>query len=340
MILLGSTSFVVAFLISAIITRRTISSGKLHDHPNERSLHYTPVPRGGGVAILIAASICLLATAILGKVPEYLLVPWIGCGLIAGLLGWIDDHRNVSSSVRLILQLVIASVFSVSLVNSPGIELPWFVHSYRLLVVAAATVAIAWVINLYNFMDGADGYAAGDAVLVATAGALIAGAYSVPQTTLLALPVAGAAAGFLVWNWQPARIFMGDVGSYFLGFQFAALITFDLLRGNGPWMWLILLAPFVVDSTLTVSWRMWRQEQWWTAHRTHVYQLLILNGKSHAVVSVTLCLTTLCVLVPLASLVVAQPSSAPIVTASVYALTAIMWLVLRRKITRQNTPTT
>ena len=120
--------------------------------------------------------------------------------------------------------------------------------SSQLIALLAAVVSIVWMVNLYNFMDGSDGLAGLEAVLVAASGAAVAGSSSGPGVGAIAVVVAASSAGFLVWNWAPARIFLGDVGSYFLGFQFAAFAVVAALHGRAVWIWLILLAPFVTDA--------------------------------------------------------------------------------------------
>ncbi|MFT4563049.1 MAG: Fuc2NAc and GlcNAc transferase [Gammaproteobacteria bacterium] len=335
--------FVTGLVLSFALTLLMLNYARkrnLVDIPNARSLHQTPVPRGGGGAILIATSLCSVFILLQFELTDAVFLAWIACGVALGLLGWLDDHRNLSSAPRFACQLAVAAVFTVVLSSAPGTTMPSYFTGYYLAYLLAATIGIVWMVNLYNFMDGADGYAASEALLVAGCGAVIVGSRCADLPSLLAWSVAGSAAGFLIWNWQPAKIFMGDVGSYFIGFQFAALVAYDTFRGPGPWVWLILLAPFTVDSSLTLISRILQRERWWQAHRSHVYQLVVLGGWSHARLVVSLWIVTLLVLAPAAALTVIEPEWAFVVTALVYALAAIIWTVIRNKLSRYRHSTT
>jgi Fuc2NAc and GlcNAc transferase len=149
-----------------------------------------------------------------------------------------------------------------------------------------AALFIVWCVNLYNFMDGIDGIAAGQGVVAALAGAALCGARGDLGLACAALTVAGANAGFLVWNWAPARIFMGDVGSGLLGFLFAVLGLAAEREGAVPLLaWVLLFAPFVADATITLIRRVARREAWYAAHRSHAYQRAVQAGWPHARVS-------------------------------------------------------
>ncbi|HCU88531.1 MAG TPA: glycosyl transferase family 4 [Gammaproteobacteria bacterium] len=331
---LSSIVFFATMLGAAILTRhvrRYALERNLVDLPNARGLHEKMLPRGGGAAIVIVVSLCLIVLQRNALIDERLAVLWVGCGVGFGLLGWVDDHIDISSLIRFISQLVLASGFCIAVFMQSSAETLWWAEAWRLLGTVFVSVAIVWFVNLYNFMDGADGFAGSEAVVVASAGAFISGAFGQIDTMLLSLAIAGATAGFLIWNWEPARIFLGDVGSYFLGFQFCALTIYDLYFGAAPWKWLILLSPFITDATLTLLRRMFKRERWWQAHRSHIYQLLILHGRSHAKVSVSLAVGTLLVLFPIAWISVEQPVLAPQLAGVTYVLTGIIWFLLRKK---------
>jgi Fuc2NAc and GlcNAc transferase len=147
------------------------------------------------------------------------------------------------------------------------------------------------MINLYNFMDGIDGLAGGQAVLVGLVAAAVSWNAGVPSLAAIALLIAAAAAGFLAWNWAPAKIFLGDVGSGFLGFVFAVIALASELRGTTPLLlWLLLLGVFVFDATLTLTRRVFHGDRWYDAHRSHAYQRAVQAGYSHQQVT-TACLT-------------------------------------------------
>ena len=258
---------------SAILTglvRAYALRSSLLDVPNERSLHRTPTPRGGGVAIVVVTLVGLVGLAAVGTIPVS--VAWtlgVGGALVAAV-GWLDDRRGVSAPVRALVHAV-AATWAVA----------WIFGEPAPLAVLGA-LGIVWAINLYNFMDGIDGLAAGEAVSVGLiAGALLLAAGDA-ALSMVAFLVAAAAAGFLGWNWSPARIFMGDVGSGFLGYGFGALALLSHRAGAvSLTLWILLAGVFLFDATLTLLRRIARGERWYQAHRSHAYQRLVQAGSSH-----------------------------------------------------------
>jgi UDP-N-acetylmuramyl pentapeptide phosphotransferase/UDP-N-acetylglucosamine-1-phosphate transferase len=267
----GATSYALAFL-----TRRAII-----DRPNERSSHRIPTPRGAGIAVV---PILLLAWAVLGLAAHatltYGLV--IAAAAMLAAVSWLDDVRGLPPAPRFLSH--IAAVVVV-LLTVPG---DWLVFQGTLPLVLDRLVTGAlwvWFINLYNFMDGIDGITAvetigiglGAAVVSAVAGGFAAAGVGV---TPLALALAAAAAGFMVLNWHPARIFLGDVGSVPLGFAGGWLMI--ALAANGAWAAaLILPAYYWADATRTLARRAARLEPIWRAHREHAYQKAVVAGDSH-----------------------------------------------------------
>jgi Fuc2NAc and GlcNAc transferase len=270
-------AFIGAVFLSWLLTgavRRYALRSALLDLPNERSLHRTPTPRGGGVAVAVVTLAGLAAAALLSKIPAD--VAWavgVGGALVAGV-GWLDDRRGVSARVRATVHA--AAAFWAA----------YWIWGEITPAAVAGVVCIMWAINLYNFMDGIDGLAATEASSVGViAGALflVAGR---DDLAIVAFVVAAAALGFLGWNWPPARIFLGDVGSGFLGFTFGALSLIAGLSGALPIALCLLLAGvFAFDATVTLLRRAARGERWYQAHRSHAYQRLVQAGSTHAVVS-------------------------------------------------------
>ena len=233
------------------------------DHPNPRSLHATPTPRTGGLAIVSGAVAGLF---------------WIGgAGLFAIpalgllLLSVLDDWRTLPASVRLLGHLIAA--FGFVYVAFPTLSIP---------VLLLLGIGVSWMTNLYNFMDGADGLAGGMALFGFAFYALAAWVGGQPLFALLSLCIVAASAAFLLFNFPPARIFMGDGGSIPLGFLAAALGLVGWRDGLWPlWFPLVVFAPFIVDATVTLARRIMRGEAVWQAHRSHYYQRIILTGWSH-----------------------------------------------------------
>ncbi|GAB4468436.1 MAG: glycosyltransferase family 4 protein [Burkholderiaceae bacterium] len=295
---------------------------KLLDVPNERSSHARPVPRGGGVAIVLA----FLAGALLlrwqGSMPTALLLALVvGGGLVAAVGFW-DDHVDLPARVRLGLH-VVAAILAVALL-APVQHVPlgtatWIVPEW--LAWPMSVIATVWLLNLYNFMDGIDGIAAAEAVSVSLAAVAVAGLFGaeLPGLTLLA----AAAAGFLVLNWPPARIFMGDAGSGFLGYAFAVYLLFSAhADARFVWVWVILLGVFWVDATITLARRAAAGERWYAAHRTHAYQHAAVRCGGHLPVTLAVLLINALVLLPLALLAATRSAHAYIFAAAAFALLA------------------
>jgi Fuc2NAc and GlcNAc transferase len=190
-------------------------------------------------------------------------------------------------------------------------------------------LGIVWLTNLYNFMDGIDGIAAVEAITVGLAGALLLAGRE-PSLALVALVVAGAAGGFLVWNWPPAKLFMGDVGSGFLGYIFGGLALASENVGALPaLLWLVLLGPFFVDTTLTLLRRIARGERWWAAHRTHAYQRAVQAGWSHRRVT-TLVAALSAALGMAGALAAREPSMLGPVLAGAFSILVAIYLLVER----------
>lgn len=259
---------------------------KLIDQPNERSSHKRPTARGGGLAIAVAVTAAGFASisSVTGLWP-----PMIAALPIA-VLGLLDDRFGLSAPLRLGVQLIASVVFVSSVAGS----------SIALAALACWVVAIAWACNLFNFMDGIDGIAGMEALFIcAVAGALVVSVD--PALAKLLWIVAASAAGFLLWNWAPARIFMGDAGSCYLGFLIAAIAFVSVRSGSISLpVWLALWGLFIADSAVTLVRRLLRGEKWWLAHRSHAYQHLSARLKGHARATTTLMALNLVVVLPVA----------------------------------------
>jgi UDP-N-acetylmuramyl pentapeptide phosphotransferase/UDP-N-acetylglucosamine-1-phosphate transferase len=257
-------------LISALVTLALtfiLATGRagfiVQDIPNERSLHDKPVPRSGGIA-LIAGVLCGWVLLLQSWV-WWIVIPMLG--LFA--LSLLDDLRGLSAGTRLTGHFIAA----LAAVTGAGVSLLWFVP---------VLLFVVWMTNLYNFMDGSDGLAGGMALLGFGGygiGAWLAGNQ---EFALLNFSVAAAAAGFLLFNFHPARIFMGDAGSIPLGFLAAVFGVSGWQAGYWPcWFPLLIFSPFVLDATVTLLKRARRGEKLSQAHRNHYYQRLVQMGWGH-----------------------------------------------------------
>lgn len=262
----------MAWWLTGLMRRYALRSHLL-DVPNARSSHVQPTPRGGGVAIVVSFLLATGASVAAGVLPGGLGAALIGAGSLVAVLGYVDDRRSLSAGFRLTGHMV-AAAWVVACVGPIGpvplfgvqVDIPW-------LSVALCWLFIVWMINLFNFMDGIDGLASAEAVAVALGGSFLwwwvqpTGAWS------LGVLFAAAAAGFLLWNFPPARIFMGDAGSGFIGLCLATLALWSA-RGQPAlfWSWLVMLGGFMVDSTTTLLRRYRRGERVHEPHRNHAYQ--------------------------------------------------------------------
>lgn len=252
------------------------------DHPNARSLHSHPTPRGGGVAIVVAiVTAGLLIGIAYSALADFL---WLGTSLLMlAIVSFLDDRYGLQVTERLLAHIAVACLllvegFILYTWQWPGVLWhwsPWLGVGFSLLF-------ILWMINLYNFMDGMDGLAAGMTVIGFSFFAWFGWAAENPLFFSVSLAIAAAGGGFLVFNFPPARIFMGDVGSSLLGLSAAVLSLWGAQEGMFPfWAAILIFSPFIVDATITLVRRMVRRERFWEAHKTHYYQRLVQLGWSH-----------------------------------------------------------
>jgi Fuc2NAc and GlcNAc transferase len=295
---------------TGVVRRFAVLHGVI-DVPNERSSHQTPTPRGGGVSIVAAATIALTVLSALGLVRIELLLAIAGGGVAVATVGFLDDRGRVSVRVRFAVHVAAAIWALFWLGGLPPLRLGGHLITFGWSGYVLGVLGIVWVLNLFNFMDGIDGLAAVEAVFVAWGGALLAIVAGIPGGVPAAAIVFGAACGgFAAWNWPPAKIFMGDVGSGYLGYVIAVL-ALAAARENPVALpvWLILGAVFFVDATVTLIRRLARGERVHAAHRSHAYQWLARRWKSHRRVTVAVTIINLLWVLPCASFATLHPGS-------------------------------
>jgi Fuc2NAc and GlcNAc transferase len=280
-LLLVLTLFVSLFITRAI--RNDALRRNKVDVPNERSSHKWPTPRGGGLAIVVSFVVGLILLTLLQLVPVKVSVGLVGGGILVAAIGFLDDRGHISPLVRAVIHLI-AAIWTLAWIGGmPALDLGFAVIQWGIIGHLVGVIGLVWLINLYNFMDGIDGIAASEAVFVTLfAGILITVRMQTPEISWLVWLLTAASLGFLYWNWQPARIFMGDVGSGFLGLILGALAIISAQHNAMPlWSWLILLGVFIIDATITLLRRMLRGQRWYQAHRSHAYQHLAIRWRSH-----------------------------------------------------------
>jgi len=273
--------FATVAALSALLTRVARDMGTrsgMLDVPNDRSSHVRPTPRTGGIAIGFATVIAWVAyLALVGGLSSEVLVLLVG-SMFAATLGFVDDARSLQPGPKLLGQAVLA--------GPAVLLLPMAVPGWPLWVTSVG--AIVWILaytNMFNFMDGSDGLAAGQVVIVG--GVLAMFSFEVGNHVLawFALATAAASAGFLRYNAPPASVFMGDAGSFFLGYTIAVMSLVSIKSGVRPIAVFLLVYPFLFDASYTLLRRLLRRECIWRAHREHLYQRLLVAGLSHEAVA-------------------------------------------------------
>ncbi|MFJ3375027.1 glycosyltransferase family 4 protein [Pseudomonas sp. NPDC086112] len=297
----------VVFAISCgltLVLRRYALAKSLMDIPNERSSHSVPTPRGGGVAIVVACSLALPVLGGMGYLGGASLLGVLGGGLLIAIIGFADDHGHIDAKWRLLGHFIAAAWTLYWLNGLAPIQL--FGERVDLSVIGSVLAAfyLVWMLNLYNFMDGIDGLASAEAICACLGMSLVYWCFDATSLIWGPLVLIGAVAGFLCWNFPPARIFMGDAGSGFLGFILGALaLESAWVRPELFWCWIILLGVFIVDATWTLMRRLLRGEKVYQAHRSHAYQHASRRYQSHLVVASLVVLINLVWLLPIALLV-------------------------------------
>ncbi|MHB8799667.1 MAG: MraY family glycosyltransferase [Thermoanaerobaculia bacterium] len=310
---------------------------KLVDVPNERSSHVVPTPRGGGLGILGGMAVALLLAGLV--VPAALTtkaVALVGLALVVAGAGLADDRAGVSARLRLVLHLSAATALAFAVGVIPELPLPSPFPEVLLPPAAAVVVTVVWVsgvTNFFNFMDGVDGLAGGQAALSAIG---VAAAGWADGATFVGLALAGASSGFLIHNWPPARVFMGDVGSGTVGFLLAGL---PLLAPPGDRARAVLavavgLTFFILDPVLTLARRARAGKPLMQAHREHLYQRLIPAGTSGARVT-TLLLAGAAALVGLGSVAFRKPGLVWLAIGGAVVLFLIEWVAAFRSASRR-----
>ncbi|AYF87478.1 MULTISPECIES: glycosyltransferase family 4 protein [unclassified Pseudomonas] len=290
----------VALFMTGVLRRYALSRSLL-DIPNARSSHAVPTPRGGGVSIVLAFLATLPLLGVMAVLSWPVVFALLGAGALVAMVGFLDDHGHIPARWRLLGHFSAAAWalwwfggLPKVVVFGALVDLGWFGN-------ILAAIYLVWLLNLYNFMDGIDGIAAVEAICICLGGALLYWLKGQEALVVVPLMLGLATAGFLYWNFPPARIFMGDAGSGFLGISLgllsihAAWVSPELL-----WSWIVLLGVFVVDSTWTLLRRLLRGDRVYEAHRSHAYQYAARKFGRHLPVTLAVAAINLFWLLPLA----------------------------------------
>ncbi len=318
---------VLASLMTGMLRRYALSRSLL-DIPNERSSHTLATPRGGGLSFVITFLVALSVLGGWGYVTPSVLVSLLGAGGLVALVGFMDDHGHIAARWRLLGHFIAAGWGLFWIGGLPPITIFGVPLSAAWLSIIIGLLYLVWLLNLYNFMDGIDGIASIEAICVCLGGSLLYWLTGHAQEALLPMLLAATVAGFLVWNFPPARIFMGDAGSGFLGIVLGLLA---LMAGwINPllfWGWLILLGVFVVDATFTLARRLLRGDKVYQAHRSHAYQYASRRYAGHRPVSLAVAAINLGWLLPVATAVVLLKLDGALGTMVAYAPLVVLALI-------------
>ncbi|WP_213876514.1 glycosyltransferase family 4 protein [Pseudomonas sp. dw_358] len=286
------------------IVRHYALARNLLDVPNARSSHVMPTPRGGGVAIVLGFVVATAWAYFQGEVGTWAIACFAGAGGIVAVVGFLDDHGHIAARWRLVAHFVASAIAMYALGGMPTLQLGSYALDPMWLRMAIGILFFVWMLNLYNFMDGIDGIAGVEAITVCASACLLY--WLNGDEPLLTLPslLAFAVLGFQVWNFPPAKIFMGDAGSGFLGFTLGVLAI--QAAWTDPvyfWVWCILLGVFIVDATFTLLRRLLTGSKVYEAHRTHAYQYAARRAGSHWRVTLGVAVANVLWLLPIAVLV-------------------------------------
>lgn len=316
------------FLTSAV--RQYSLANNIIDIPNSRSSHSTPIPRGGGLAIVLIVLLGSTGLLIIGSFDIRFYGALTG-GVPVAVVGWLDDRKPVSASSRLIVHCM-SAVWLILLYTPPTIlNFGSFYISFGYAGYVIVALVIVWFINSYNFMDGIDGLGGGEGATIFLSGMIIAFALGDYMLALAAALISGACLGFLKWNWPPAKIFMGDVSSGYLGYLIAvSWLTSSQQWAAGIWSWPLLSSVFLIDASLTLFWRIYKRQRLMQAHRFHAYQCAAARY-GHLKVTTAVVFFNITCLFPLSLLinVVLEPKFAGPITLIVMLFLALVWFMFR-----------
>ena len=258
----------VSYLLTELIRRYSLKRNLL-DTPNERSSHSTATPRGGGLAIVVCF---LFIVGFSDLIPNDIVFALLGSGILIAVVGFWDDQGHIPAKWRLLSHFVAAFWVVFWLGGISEFQLLGFNINAGWAGIVAVVFLLVWILNLFNFMDGIDGIAASETIFVACGGAYFSWINGYEYLSYISLVLASSTMGFLLLNWSPAKIFMGDVGSGFLGLMLGIIAYANILEGSAVWIWLILCAVFLVDSGITLIRRIINGDKWYEAHCSHAYQ--------------------------------------------------------------------
>jgi len=297
-------SIVLVFLYKKIAIRLSILAS-----PNYRSLHNFPIPKGGGFVFAIIFIVTISIFNLVGELSENFFFIFVYGAGVATFFGIIDDINNIKAKKKIIIHIMLSFwiIYCIDLWNFLKFDL-----IINICIISFVSFLLVWLINAYNFIDGIDGMAASGAIFISLTLASILLLNDGPyQIVCILLVLAVSIGGFIIFNWPPASLFMGDAGSIFLGYIFGALLLLTVINGDlSIWTWLIVFGYFFADTFVTQIIRVIYVNKWWHAHRSHAYQNLARITGSHLKVTLGVLIYNIFWILPLTFWSVIKPETA------------------------------
>jgi Fuc2NAc and GlcNAc transferase len=298
--------------------------------PNARSSHVSPIPNGGGIGFVLTFLLSILFIYFFKAISLKLLLALCMGGILIASIGLLDDFSHIPAHIRIFFHFLLAIWVLFLFHGMPPLQLGFAIWHWHFCGLITGIVGLVWLINLYNFMDGIDGLAASEAVFVATAAATLLFLKGDTHHLSILLLLAMCVLGFLIWNWPPATIFMGDVGSGFLGYTFGVLLIASVYTTLlTPWQWLILFGCFWVDTTITLIFRIIRGKPIHQAHRSHAFQQAVKKTKCHKQVVMSVLIINIVWLFPMSVLSICYPKWVLVITGMAILPLVIACMVLK-----------
>ena len=327
-----STFLFCTFFLTVLLTvviEKVAARLSLIDYPVARSAHLSPKPSGGGIVIIGTFLICTNFYYFYGYILDHTFYALLGTIPIAAV-GLFDDLSRASLRLRLLIQFLAVFWVIFWFEGVPSIDFSLFEITNRWVLMFLGVVSVVWLLNLYNFMDGIDAIAATEVLFVNVMSSIFAIHSGDMALALLSASLFAATAGFLVWNWPPAKLFMGDVGSSSIGFILGVLALASIHSGTlTVWTWLILLGVFVADSGVTLIVRFVNKEKWHEGHSCHAYQNVARRWESHEKVVIWILLVNLIWISPLSWISFLYPKIGFYIC--FFALTPLVYICIKYK---------
>jgi glycosyltransferase WbpL len=323
-------TFLFSLGLTSLVKKYAVKNAVI-DIPNERSSHTQPTPRGGGIAVSIPIMISIVGLYLFHLISFPIFIGMLISSLIITIVGWLDDHKHIIFYWRVIFYSI-ASIWMISWVGSLDaisiglirIPLPY------ILGYIVTFFGLLWLTNLYNFMDGTDGLAALQGICAGLFGGVLMLVEGETGLAIVCFIIVSSCLGFLYWNWPPAKIFMGDIGSCLLGFIFGSLALISDVTGTvSVSIWCILLSVFICDATFTLLKRIICREKWYDAHCSHAYQRLVQMGITHKQLAVAFFILNTILIWPMSYAAYTMPFHAVYISIGIIVLMLMLWLLVQ-----------